>query len=55
MFLFSTGIEFIDIDVGKQSVVITTTQPSSVIQNAIETTGMLAVMRGQGNGKTDVL
>ncbi|XP_057309368.1 copper chaperone for superoxide dismutase-like isoform X2 [Hydractinia symbiolongicarpus] len=46
------GIESLSIDVDKQSVIIKTTQPSTVIQEAIERTGMLAVLRGQGQGST---
>lgn len=44
-------IESLEIDVQKQSVVLTSTQPSSIIQNAIEETGMLAVLRGQGRAQ----
>ena len=48
MVLCNIGIKSIDIDIPKQSVLINTTQPSNIIQNAIEKTGMLAVLRGQG-------
>ena len=40
------------INISKQQVVVTTTQPSAVIQKAIESTGMLAVLKGQGLGKS---
>jgi len=42
------GIHSIEIDVPQQSVVIRTTQPTTIIQEALERTGMLAVLRGQG-------
>jgi len=45
------GIENVEIDVQKQSVVIMTIQPADTIQKAIETTGMLAVLRGQGRAE----
>ena len=43
------GIKSVTVDVLNQRVVVETDQPSSVIQNALESTGMLAVFRGQGN------
>ena len=46
-FLIS-GIKSVTVDVSNQRVVVETDQPSSVIQNALESTGMLAVFRGQG-------
>ena len=42
------GIYSVDIDIAQLSVVVSTRQPSSIIQDALETTGMLAVLRGQG-------
>ena len=44
-----SGIKSVTVDVPNQRVVVETDQPSSVIQNALESSGMLAVFRGQGN------
>lgn len=43
-----TGVTSLEVNVAKQQVVVMTTQPSAVIQKAIESTGMLAVLKGQG-------
>ena len=44
-----SGIKSVTVDVPNQRVVVETDQPSSVIENALESSGMLAVFRGQGN------
>lgn len=44
-----TGINSINIDVEKQSVVVETSLPSQIIKEAIQSTGKRAVLKGLGN------
>eukprot|EP00111_Clytia_hemisphaerica_P014577 TCONS_00042928-protein len=42
------GITSVTINIQQQQVIVTTTYPSEVVQKAIESTGMLAIVKGQG-------
>jgi len=42
------GIRSLEIDVSSQRVILNTTEPSNIIQDALESTGMLAVLKGHG-------
>ncbi|XP_063241222.1 copper chaperone for superoxide dismutase [Bacillus rossius redtenbacheri] len=44
------GVESVDVSLANQSVIITTTLPSSAIQAKLESTGRRAVLKGYGDG-----
>ncbi|XP_065651571.1 copper chaperone for superoxide dismutase isoform X2 [Hydra vulgaris] len=48
------GIKSFEVDLDKQSVIVTTNLPSSIVQESLESTGMLAVYRGQGENSVNL-